>query len=138
MKYTSSKNRNSRCVSATRKLRLISLVFPSCFRARARCAKMGTRKGKSSFPLSFLFFFFLSPFLLSLSTSQVEIGRASKAPNNTQSRSRLLPLPPLDIQAKWNAFVALRYRSTRVTHFISIQRGSVRLWPVLSRWQNGW
>lgn len=83
-------------------------------------------------------FFFLSPFLLSLSTSQVEIGRASKAPNNTQSRSRLLPLPPLDIQAKWNAFVALRYRSTRVTHFISIQRGSVRLWPVLSRWQNGW
>ena len=50
-------------------------------------------RGKVPSPssLSFLFsFFFFPPFLLSLSTSQVEIGRASKAPNNTQSRSRLL------------------------------------------------
>ena len=34
---------------------------------------------------------------------QLKVGDASKAPNNTQSKSRLLPLPPLDIQAKWNA-----------------------------------
>lgn len=37
-----------------------------------------------------------------------------------------------------NAPVAVCYRSSRVTHFISIYRGAGRLWPVLSRWQNRW